>query len=329
MQAVIYRRLGAAAEVLEQVELDTPVPAEGEVRVRLRASGVNPSDVKNRAGKVFSDMPFPVIVPHSDGAGVIDAVGKGVPESRVGERVWIWNGQFRRQFGTCAEYIALPSQQAVPLPDPVSFEEGACLGIPALTAYRAVTFGQSLAGKTVLVAGGGGAVGHYAVQFAKLKGARVIATAGSPARAAHARAAGADYVLDYKHDDLRQVVRQLTDGEGADRIVEVEFGLNADKLADLVRQEGVVYVYGSAGDMRPRINVQQLMMRGVTMHFRSVYLMPWQDRAAAIADITGMMRQGRLRHAVGASFGLDRIVAAHEAVESGGTIGNVVIGMQG
>lgn len=325
MYAVSYRRFGAAAEVLKYEDIPTPVPGHGEVRVRIYASGINPSDVKNRAGIVAREMPFPMIVPHGDGAGVIDSVGAGVNETRVGERVWIWNGQFRRAFGTCAEFITLPSQQAVSLPANVSFREGACIGIPALTAHRAVSFGQDIAGKTVLISGGGGAVGHYAVQFAKLKGATVIATASPGARAEHARLAGADHVLDYRLEKLSDAVLELTNGQGVDRVVEVEFGTNLPKIVTMVRPEGVVFVYGSAGEMQPKVNIQTLMMRGITMHFRSVYLMPWSDRQPAIADLTALMQQSRVTHAIGSVLPWEGVVAAHEAVESGSVVGNVVV----
>jgi NADPH2:quinone reductase len=201
------------------------------------------------------------------------------------------------------------------MPDVLSFEQGACLGIPALTAWRAVHLDPPAPGEWVLVSGGGGAVGHYAVQFAKLLGARVIATAGSPRTLEHARQAGAEHVFDYRDDRLEEQVLQLTGGLGVARIVEVEFGLNVARLAKMVRQEGVVFVYGSAAAMAPQIPVQGLMVRGVTLHFRSVYLMPAQVRQAAIADIHRLAGLGALQHAVGRVYPLAEIAAAHEAVE--------------
>src|SRR5918997_2535254 len=182
MQAVWYERNGPAREVLQFGEMPDPEPGPGEVRVRIHASGVNPSDWKTRSG--LRPMTFPRVIPHSEGAGVIDRVGVGVPASRVGDRVWTWNAQWKRPFGTAAEFVVLPAEQAVPLPEGPSFDEGACLGIPALTAHRAVTIDGSVEGQTVLVAGGAGAVGHYATQFARLLGAaQVLSTVSSPEKA--------------------------------------------------------------------------------------------------------------------------------------------------
>src|SRR5512134_1354215 len=198
MRAAWYERTGAAREVLQIDDLPTPEPGDGEVRVRLATSGVNPSDVKTRAGLRSATLPFPRIIPHSDGAGVIEAVGAGVPSSRIGERVWIWNAAWKRASGTAAQYVVLPDAQAVRLPDAVPFDAGACLGIPALTALHAVRVDGGVTGKTVLVTGGAGAVGHYAIQMAILSGARrVFATVSSPDKAALAHKAGADLAVDY------------------------------------------------------------------------------------------------------------------------------------
>lgn len=325
MRAAWYRRLGPARDVLEVGDLPVPQPGAGELRVRIVSSGVNPSDVKNRAGQVFTEMPFERIVPHSDGAGVVDAVGAGVERSRVGQRVWLWNAQFRRPRGTAAQWCVVPQFQAVPMPPELSFDEATCLGIPALTAWRAVNLDAAAAGEWVLVSGGSGVVGHYAVQLARLRGARVIATAGTTDSMAHARSAGAEHVLDYRSVNLEEEVRELTGGEGVARVIEVEFGLNQHRLPGLLRQEGVVYVYGSAGSMTPQLNVQQLMLRGVSLHFRSVYLMPAAQRQAAIADLDAMIRNKQLRHAVGRVYGIEDIADAHEAVENRTATGNIVV----
>ena len=212
MRAAFYHENGAARDVLQVGEVETPTPGAGEVLVRIKASGVNPSDVKSRQGGPGRALAFPQIVPHSDGAGIIEQVGKGVDKARAGERVWIWNGQWKRPFGTAAEYIAVPAAQAVPLPDGVDFEAGACFGIPALTAQHAVTIGGSVAGQRVLITGGAGAVGHYAIQFAKMKGAEVITTISTPQKAEHARAAGADHVINYKTQDVGAAVRRREGG---------------------------------------------------------------------------------------------------------------------
>src|SRR5689334_5791771 len=186
MRAAYYEKNGTAKDVLHVGEVETPKPSLGEVRIKLKTSGVNPSDVKNRMGTTRK-IAFPRVIPHSDGAGVIDAVGEGVAASRVGERVWTWNGQWKRPFGTAAEYITLGEQQAVKLPDGTSDEAGACLGIPALTAWHAIDIAGTAKGSTVLVAGGAGAVAHYAIQFAKARGATVITTISSPEKAKLAR----------------------------------------------------------------------------------------------------------------------------------------------
>jgi NADPH2:quinone reductase len=244
MRAAYYEENGPARSVLKIGERPTPEPGPGEVRVRIKVSGVNPSDVKSRRGSGRAPG-FPLTIPHSDGAGIIDAVGTGVDPTRIGERVWLWNGQWRRPFGTAAEYASLPAGQAVPLPAAVSFEVGACLGIPLLTAWRAVHWRPAQPGETMLVAGGAGSVGHYAVQLAKRAGYRVIASVSSAEKAAIARAAGAESAVDYRTQDLAAAIRHFTGGAGIDRVVEVNLSVNAGRYAEYLRHEGLVVVYGS------------------------------------------------------------------------------------
>ena len=245
MKAIAYTQTGPAAEVLKLIDLPTPEPGPGEVRVRLRWSGVNPSDVKSRAGLRTKTLAFPQIVPHSDGAGEIDAVGAGVPATRVGQSVWVWNGAWQRAHGTAAQYIVVPVAQAVPLHG-ASGEAGACLGIPALTALHAVLTGGGVAGQRVLVAGGAGAVGHYAVQFARRLGAaQVVATVSSEAKARLAISAGADATIDYKREELGARAAALTGGAGFDRIIEVDAAANAAADLALLRAGGDVVIYGS------------------------------------------------------------------------------------
>ncbi len=216
MKAVWYEGFGPAGEVLVHGEMPAPEPGPGEVLVRLHASGVNPSDVKLRAGaRPGARMEWPRIVPHSDGAGVIEALGQGVDRARIGQRVWIWNGQWRRPFGTAAEYIAVPDAQAVFLPGNVSFAEGACLGIPALTAWAAVMGDGPVEGRTVLVTGGAGSVGRYAVQMARVAGAEVITTVSGPEKAAHA--VGAHHVVNYREEDVPARILEITQGTGSSR----------------------------------------------------------------------------------------------------------------
>ena len=220
MRAAFYMKQGPAREVLQVGEQPTPEPGPGEVRVHLRTSGANPSDWKSRSGRT-APMSTPLIIPHSDGAGDIDKVGAGVAD-RVGERVWIWNGQWRRSHGTAAEYIVLPSVQAVPLPTNISYAEGACFGIPALTALQAVRLAELSPASTVMIVGGAGSVGHYAIQFAKMRGARIITTVSGPEKAAHARRAGADEVINYRTENVSQRVKTLTDGRGVDALIELD-----------------------------------------------------------------------------------------------------------
>ncbi len=325
MRAAYYEANGLARDVLTVGDLETPEPGPGEVRVRVRVTGVNPSDVKSRmSGPGRPPMAFPLIVPHSDGAGEIDEVGEGVPDSRVGERVWIWNAQWRRPFGTAAEFVVLPGAQAVPLPDGTDFEAGACLGIPALTAYHAVTSDGAVNGDTILVSGGAGCVGHYAIQIAKLKGAGAIATVSSPEKAAHAEAAGADHVIDYRREDVAARVTEITGGRGVDRVIEVDLSGNGPLLPQILRPGGTAVVYGSN---RPEVTFPYLpfLIKGVTLRFFIVYELAEDVRRDATAGLDGLLAEKRLQHRIAARFPLADIAAAHEAVEGGRLIGNVVV----
>jgi NADPH2:quinone reductase len=327
MRAAIYDRTGAARDVLRIVDAPTPQPGPGEVRVRLAWSGVNPSDVKSRAGTRSRMLPFPQIIPHSDGAGTIDAAGDSVPHARVGERVWLWNAAWSRPFGTAAEYIVLPANQAVPLPDNVDLEIGACLGIPALTAYHAANVDGGVAGKAVLIAGGAGAVGHYAIQFARLTGAKqILATVSSPEKAAHAKAAGADIVLNYRTEDVVARVQGETQGRGVDRIIEVDFGANVALDLQALGRDGDVVVYGSNA---PEIAVPfvPMILKNVRLRFFIVYNLSDADRAHAIDGLTSMLKTNQLQHNIAARLPLERIAEAHELVEQGRAIGNVILHM--
>ncbi len=323
MKAAWYERNGPARDVLTVGTMPDPVPGVGEVRVRMIASGVNPSDWKSRSGS--RPMIAPRVIPHSDGAGVIDQVGPGAPSERLGQRVWVWNGQWNRAFGTAAEFIVLPAMQAAPLPSNVSFEEGACLGIPALTAYRAVTIDGSIKGQAVLVTGGAGAVGSYAIQFARLLGAaKIFATVSSPEKAKHALASGADVAIDYKTEDVAAREKQQTGGDGVDRVVEVDGSANARLLPRLIKRDGVCVVYGSSG-AKITFDFGPMIMSGAAVRFFIVYELAPDARDAAIAQLTRWLESGVLSHRIARSFPLEQIAAAHEAVEAGAFIGNVVV----
>lgn len=323
MKAAWYESNGSARDVLRVGDMPDPVANDGEVRVRVAASGVNPSDWKTRGGS--RPMAAPRVILHSDGAGVIDAVGPGVDAARIGERVWIWNAQWQRAHGTAAEYVALPAAQAVPLSSGTTFEEGACLGIPALTAYRAVTMAGPVEGRDVLVTGGAGAVGHYAIQFAKLLGARrVLTTVSSPAKAAHARGAGADVVIDYRTESVAERVRAETDGHGVHLLVEVDAAGNAPLLPRVLARDGVCTVYGSSTP-EIRYSFGPMIMSGANLRFFIVYELALSVREEAQRQLGAWLSKGLVRHAVAQRFALADIVLAHEAVERGAFIGNVVV----
>jgi NADPH2:quinone reductase len=307
--------------VLHVGEVDTPQPGPGEVRVRLKTSGVNPSDVKTRAGTARK-IAFPRVIPHSDGAGEIDAVGAGVPKSRIGERVWTWNGQWKRPFGTAAECIVLPEVQAVKLPDAVSFEAGACLGIPALTAWHAIDIAGTKSGMTMLIAGGAGAVAHYAIQFAKARGAVVLTTVSSPEKAKLALEAGADVAIDRKTEDVGARVMALTK-TGVDAVIELDLTANAALLPQTLRPRGTLVVYGTG----PQVQFPGsfCLVNNVTVKFLLVYEVTADERTRAVDAITRMLQTNRLKHNVAQTYPLAEIVAAHQAVESGKVAGNVVM----
>ena len=326
MKAAWYERSGAARDVLRVGELPDPVPGPGEVRVRIATSGINPSDVKRRAALTGPPTERRVI-PDSDGAGVIDAVGPGVALRQVGERVYTYNAQWQRPDGTSAGYCVLPEHLVAPLHDE-SFAAGACLGIPAMTAHQAVFSNGDVRGLTVLVTGGAGAVGHYAVQWAHWGGARVIATVSSAAKADLARAGGADAVIDYRQEDVAERVLELTGGVGVDRVVEVDFTANVAQNLKLVRPNGVIAAYASSA-RECVLPWQAMMVRGIEVDGVYVYTMKPAERNRALADLDVMLRRRGLIHNVAARFPLEDIVAAHELQESGKAVGNVIIEVQG
>jgi len=325
MRAAFYEQTGPAGIVLQHADVPVPVPGPGEVRVKMQWSGVNPSDVKARAGLRGGPMPFPRIIPHSDGMGVIDAVGPGTDSKRIGERVWLWNAGWKRASGSAAEYIALPAGQAVRLPDDVSGESGACFGIPATTALQAVLTRGGVEGKSVLIAGGAGAVGHYAVQFAKRLGAvRVIATVSSDEKAALVRAAGADVVIDYRREDVVQRVLQETGGRGVDRIIEVDVAANGAMDIELVRPDGEWIVYGCGG---PSFTLPffALASRNVAVCLIMIYTLNPHDRQRVLGTLDRLLSEGPLIHNIAVRMPLEQIVEAHELVEQGRTVGNIVL----
>lgn len=332
MKAAWYEKKGPAADVLIVGDLPAPTPAPGEVLVAIRASAVNPSDTKGRAGaRGNTAMPFPRIVPHQDGAGVIESVGEGVPASRIGERVWVYEAQLGRPFGTAAEFATVPAHKAVSLPDGVNFEEGACLGVPALTAHRCVFADGPVDGKTVLVTGGAGAVGFYAIQFAKHGGARVIATVGSAAQAETARRAGADVVINRRERDVVEAGAQASDGteRAVDRIVDVAFGANLPASLKLLKPRGTIATYSSDAEPEPVLPFWPLVMLDATVRFVLVYAMDRAAHDAAVETTFAGLRDGWLKHNIAATLPLERIAEAHRLVEAGGAGGKVVVQVAG
>jgi NADPH2:quinone reductase len=323
MRAAFYTRQGPAREVLQVGEQPTPTPGPGEVRVRLRTSGVNPSDWKVRRGGFGRGLAAPLVIPHSDGAGDIDAIGPGVHD-RVGERVWIWNGQWKRPHGTAAEYIVLPNIQAVSLPANIAYAEGACLGIPAFTAVQAIRLAELDQSSTVLVAGGAGSVAHYAIQLAKLRGATVITTVSGDAKAEHAARAGANHVINYRTEDVGARVRDITEGRGIDSVIELDLSSNARLYPSLLRPHGTVVVYGMSSN-EAKLPSLWLMQNSITLRLFLVYDISDADRLAGIEELTKFLKEGRLMHTLASRLPLEAIADAHDIVERGDVIGNVVL----
>ena len=321
MKAVWYEQNGDA-DILEYGVMEDPQPGPGEVRVQVVTSGVNPSDWKRRQG-LTNKIEFPRIIPNQDGAGVIDAVGSGVGQTRVGERVWLFESQFRRPFGTGAEYTVQPSGHAILLPDNTDFESAAGLGVPAMTAHRCVFADGPVTGKTFLVPGGAGAVGHYAIQQAKLGGATVISTVSSSEKGQIALSAGADHVINYRDEDTVEKVRSLTDGAGVDHIVEVDMAANFAVSQQILKSSGVLAVYSAGTSAAPSVPLT-FNSTNVTVRMVLVYDMPEPAKDAAVSDITAWLEQGDLIPLPGPHFPLEQLKDAHLAVQHG-AIGKVVV----
>ncbi len=325
MRAAWFEKFGSATEVLHTGDFETPVAQAGEVLVRLRSSGVNPSDVKKRAGSSPELLDEGPVIPNSDGAGVIEAVGADVPARRVGERVWIYQAQFARRFGTAAEYVAIASERAPRLPDKVDFEVGACLGIPVMTAHRCVFADGSVEGRKILITGGAGRVGYYAVQWASQAGATVIATASNDTDASACTNAGASKVVDHRDDNYAAAILDATGGEPVDRIIEVEFGVNLQTSIEVIRTGGVIATYSSMQDPQPELPFFRMMYKDLTLRFVIVYAMPESAKQFAIADIERALDADLLQHRIAQEFPLEEIAQSNELVEQSGVRGTVIL----
>jgi NADPH2:quinone reductase len=325
MRAAWFEEFGPAADVLIVGELATPTPNAGEVLVRLHSSGINPSDVKKRAGSFPNLLDDGGVIPNSDGAGIIEAVGEGVAASRVGERVWVYQAQFARRLGTAAEYIALDSSRAATLPDNVAFDVGACLGIPAMTAHRCVFADGDVAGQTIVVTGAAGRVGFYAVQWASQAGATVIATASNDADSAACKAAGAAHIVNHRSDTFADDILAANGGERVDRVIDLEFGTNLPAWIATLKTSGTIAAYGSAVVSEPTLPFFQLLYMDMNIRFVIVYAMPESAKQHAIMDINSALAAERLTHRIAATFQLEDIAAANELIEQGTVRGAVIL----
>jgi len=325
VRAAWFESFGPARKVLQVGEVDQPEPASGEVLVRLHASGINPSDVKKRAGSFPDLLDAGFVIPNSDGAGIIAAVGKDVDDTRIGERVWVYQAQFARRFGTAAEYVAVDSERAPKLPDNIAFAVGACLGIPAMTAHRCVFADGDVAGHTLLVTGGAGRVGHYAVQWASRAGATVIASASNDTDAEACLAAGADRVVNHRDEKWAEAILAATNSERIDRIIDVEFGANLPVSLQVLRTGGTIATYSSTQVPEPQLPFFQMMYQDITVRFVIVYAMPEAAKRQAINDIGIALEEGWLTHRIAATLPLDDIAKGNELIEQGTLRGAVIL----
>jgi NADPH:quinone reductase len=325
MRAATFSRPGPAQDVIEIIEVAMPEPGPGQVRVRVHASGVNPTDVKSRT-YLFPRVAHMVpVIPHLDGAGVIDKLGDGVSATRLGERVWLAIAQWRGSGGTCAEYVVIPENYAFPLADNMSFVEGACLGGPALTAVKAINLAGELAGKTVLVTAGASACGHYVIQMARAAGATVIATISGDAKAELARAAGAAHTVNYKQENLAERIMALTDGRGVDHMTDMDMSSHLPLYPQLVAIGGSIAVYGSNELAADGVPTQDFFVRQLRLTGIFILLESDESIGAMAATVNAMCQRGELIHNVAATFPFARTAEAHDAVEQGGIAGNMIV----
>lgn len=324
MKAAWYEKNGDAHDVFQIGELPVPDPKAGEVQINIHISAVNPSDTNRRRGSLGHPLTG-LTVPHYDGAGVVTKVGAGVDESWLGQRVWTNIGGAYPQHGTAAQITCLPLENVAPLPETTSFEHGACLGVPAMTAYCCLFSDGSITGQSVLVTGGAGAVGHYAIQLAKWAGARVVTTVSSDEKAEIARKAGADLVVNYRNEDVAAAALDFTGGTGVDRIVDVDFGANLTMLLSAIRVGGVIATYASQADHAPAVPAYEAMRKSVTIKFVLLPMAAPELRRLAREGITRWLETGHARHLVAQVLPLDAVADAHVLVESGSKLGCALV----
>ena len=323
MLAAFYKEFGSAKDVLQVDTIPTPEPLKGQVRVKLFSSGVNPSDYKMRRGSRPLTGTFQI--PGSDGAGIIDAVGDGVSASRIGQRVWVFNAAFHRPYGTSAQFTLVEDWMAQELSDDLTYAQGACLGIPVMTAYRCLFSDGPIKDKTVYIVGGGGVVAHYAIQLAKWGGAKVITSISSDEKAGYAKEAGADHIVNYRQQNVVEEILRITNQQGVDRIVEVDFGANLAISSQILKAGGISVMYAYIGQPELPIPIMSLMVKNITLKFTLVYSIQAEERFDVLAGIKRWLDEASVIFNIARQFELKDIVLAHELVESGKKVGHVVL----
>jgi len=325
MYAAWFEKFGVAKDVLQYGEVETPVAGPGEVLVRMKTSAINPSDVKKRAGSFVNLLDDGFVIPNSDGAGIVESVGDGVDASRIGERVWLYQAQFARRFGTAAEYLAIDTRRAPRLHADSVYEVGACLGIPAMTAHRAVFADGDVSGQTILVTGGAGRVGYYAIQWASQAGATVIASASNHADRESCEKAGAHHVVDHRGEYFKDAILSASGRKPIDRVVDVEFGANLATSVAVLKVGGVIATYSSTQDPEPRLPFFQMMYKDLTVRTIIVYAMPEGAKVQAVFDIERALTRNRLHHRIAELLPMSEIVKGNEIIEQGKIRGSVIL----
>lgn len=325
MQAAWFEEFGPASKVLKTGEFPSPLVNPGQVLVRVRASAVNPSDVKKRAGSIPNLMDEGAVIPHSDGAGVVEAVGEGIDASRIGQRVWIYQGQYERRLGTAAELISIDASRAPLLPDGIDYDIGACMGIPAMTAHRCVFSDGPISGQRILVTGGAGRVGYYAIQWAQQSGASVIATAASEQDRTTCEQLGAVAVVNHRSESFAEELLSALAGEQLDRVIEVEFGANLEKILPAMKNSATIATYASMQEPNPALPFFQMMVKDLNIRMVLVYAMPETAKSAAVDDINKWLIAGTLTHRPVTTFDLSETARAHHAIEYSEVRGCVIV----
>ena len=325
MKAIWYEKQGEALDVLTYGEIEKPKPASNEVLVKVHFSGLNPSDTKRRVGFRGQKHAFHRIIPHSDGSGIIEAVGDNVDTKRIGEKVWLYSAQWQRPYGTAANFVSVPSNLAIKLADTTSFEVGATIGIPALTAYAGLFKYSDIKNKIVLITGGAGSVGNCAIQMAKYAGAEVISTVSGDEKKEAALNAGADYVFRYDTENLVEEILTATKGKKLDQIFDVAFGINLETHLDLIKDHGIISTYASDNKAVAEVPFQKFLLMNLTVYSVFMYLLTDEMMQKALEFISQWQVNSEIKPYIAKVYNLEKTAEAHLALESGATIGNIII----